>query len=349
MANQPWLDRVRERLARQALPSAYIERLTEELSDHLEQLKEDGMEANPSSRLGEPQQVVAAAAAAYRRRSFIGRHVAAAFAVFVISPVIVQYFLTLLGTLAVLMIRGDYGLVLGRDHWILSPIVFVVSTFMSILYCELAVRLGVGRRWMAVCCVMLSIMSALLEFAAGSQTVTPLLPVQGAVPLAVGWWFARRMHSPIREATKFFVFALSPVASYSFLWLLIALAGAVGQSWLNALVEFLAERFGTAGVMAWSFGFMVTTFIVPTVIASLLYCVLAGRFGIGNRWMAVSCVVLAAFAAAQASCTFAHSYQEQLCCMWIGMMAFVIPSQCLIPLAIGWWFARRRRYYAQLG
>ena len=40
MANQPWLDEVRERLARQALPPSYIQRFMEELSDHLEDIKE---------------------------------------------------------------------------------------------------------------------------------------------------------------------------------------------------------------------------------------------------------------------------------------------------------------------
>ena len=69
MGNQPWLDRVRERLARQALPPAYIRRFTEELSDHLEDLKEESMETDALSRLGEPGQLANAAVAAYRRRS----------------------------------------------------------------------------------------------------------------------------------------------------------------------------------------------------------------------------------------------------------------------------------------
>jgi hypothetical protein len=235
-----------------------------------------------------------------------------------------------------------------QNYWMFTIAILVVSVFISILYSELAVRLGVGRRWMAVCCVMLSIMAGLLELAAGSHTVTPMLPVQCAVPLTVGWWCARRRQSPIRAATKFFVFALSPIASYSLLWLLVALAVSTVQPWLNSPVQILAERFGSAGVLAWSFGFMAATFLVPAVIASLLYCKLAGRFGIGDRWMTVSCVVLAVFTVAQASCTFAQSYQAQLPCLWLGMMAFVMLAQSLIPLSIGWWFTRRRRNAVRL-
>ena len=43
MANQPWLDEVRQRLAKHALPPSYVQRFTEELSDHLEDLKEENM------------------------------------------------------------------------------------------------------------------------------------------------------------------------------------------------------------------------------------------------------------------------------------------------------------------
>ena len=64
MDSQPWLDRVRERLARHVLPPSYVQRLMEELSDHLEDLKEEGMEADAISRMGEAEQVAEAAATA---------------------------------------------------------------------------------------------------------------------------------------------------------------------------------------------------------------------------------------------------------------------------------------------
>ena len=84
MANLPWLDEVRRRLAKRGLPPSYVQRFAEELSDHLEDFKEENMstEADVYSRLGKPEQVANAAVAAYRRRSFLGRHPTAAFLVF---------------------------------------------------------------------------------------------------------------------------------------------------------------------------------------------------------------------------------------------------------------------------
>ena len=63
MANQPWLDEVRERLAWHALPPAYIRRFMEELFDHFQDITEETMsvENDVLSRLGEPNQVAEAA------------------------------------------------------------------------------------------------------------------------------------------------------------------------------------------------------------------------------------------------------------------------------------------------
>ncbi len=70
MDSQRWLDRVRERLAKRVLPPSYVQRFIEELTDHLEDLKEEKMEGDASSRLGEPDQVVDNAIAEYQQRSF---------------------------------------------------------------------------------------------------------------------------------------------------------------------------------------------------------------------------------------------------------------------------------------
>ena len=88
MAKRRWLDEVRQRLARRALPPAYIGRFMDELSDHFQDLTEESMstEASVLSRLGDPAQVAEAAVTAYRQRSFLGRHPAAALLVFGISP-----------------------------------------------------------------------------------------------------------------------------------------------------------------------------------------------------------------------------------------------------------------------
>ena len=64
MDNQPWLDSVREQLARHNLPPSYVQRFTEELGDHLDDVNEEGMDADAFSRLGEPEQVANTAVAA---------------------------------------------------------------------------------------------------------------------------------------------------------------------------------------------------------------------------------------------------------------------------------------------
>jgi hypothetical protein len=55
MANRAWLDEVRARLVKHALPASYIQRFVSEPSDHLEDLKENmSREAGVLSRRGEP-------------------------------------------------------------------------------------------------------------------------------------------------------------------------------------------------------------------------------------------------------------------------------------------------------
>ncbi len=379
MDSQPWLDRVLEQLARHDLPPNYVQGFIEELTDHLEDLKEESMEANASSRLGEPKQVAEAAATAYRRRSFLGRHPTAAFLVFAISPVIPQYVLFLVGAMVLITFRADHTLDWYENHWILSPIIVVCSTFLSILYGELAMRLGIGRKWMLASCAVLGAFAMLQEFALG---VTVMLLVQFAVPFAVGWWFARQKHNHSYPATTFFVFAISPVASYMLLWLIVVLAFATGQSFVNVYL-------GPTAVLAWSFvllmylaptvvasllycklakgvgsgrkwivvsclvlaTFVATPFmpllliyVVPTVVASLFYCKLAKGFGSGRKWIVVSCLVLATFGAMQSLlqiCSSSSGQHDSLS-LWIGLMTCISLAQFLTPLAIGWWFMRRK-------
>ncbi len=50
MGEQLWLESVRQRLTKHDLPPSYVQRFTEELGDHLEDLKEEGMEADALSR-----------------------------------------------------------------------------------------------------------------------------------------------------------------------------------------------------------------------------------------------------------------------------------------------------------
>jgi hypothetical protein len=372
MGDQPWLDRVRERLARRRLPPGYVQRFIEELADHLEDLKGEGMEANASSRLGEPEQLANAAVAAYRRRSFIGRRPLAAFLVFAVSPVIAQYVLFVVFATVLLTIRADHTLNWYENRWILTLTILACSTFLSILYDELATRLGIGRKWTLASCAVLGAFAMLLELGLG---VPVMLPVQFAVPFAAGCWAARRKHNRSYPATTFLVFAMSPVASYMLLWFTLALAIATTTRSISlflvlvyvvptvmaiVLVCKLARRFSSARkwiflscmmlatLVAIPFMPLLLMYVVPTVVTSLLYCRLAERFGSGRKWMFVSCTVLATFAAMESFGLWIN-VSEDSAGFRIGLVACIVLAQFLVPLAIGWRFMRRRHDRRQLG
>jgi hypothetical protein len=228
MANHPWLDDVRNQLAKHALPPAYIRRFMDELSDHFQDITEENMstEANVNSRLGEPQLVANSAVTVYRRRSFLGRHPTAAFVVFALSPIVslivIEAIAIFLFISAVYLIGEDktfdftrkIGLI-GQSlvPYILAFLTVVIpSVFLSILYCKLAKRLCIRKRWMLMSCVSIATVAMLLCWSAtfsdtpGKNCLqcgiwipawsgwTPPLRNLGQclLPLAIGCWFIRR-------------------------------------------------------------------------------------------------------------------------------------------------------------
>ncbi|MEN6405492.1 MAG: hypothetical protein ABFC77_03370 [Thermoguttaceae bacterium] len=181
MANLPWLDEVLRCLAKHHLPVTYIQRFTEELSDHLEDFQEDLMDAKSDvvSRLGNPATVAQAAAVSYRQRSFLGRHPTALLLVFGVLPIVWMMILGLLSCFLVMMAMAGTDdflqqLVL-RDktsppgtftltaiRWSLSVFsVMIPAALVSMVHCRLAERLVLGRKWMAVCCFVLAILAVL--------------------------------------------------------------------------------------------------------------------------------------------------------------------------------------------
>jgi hypothetical protein len=225
MANRPWLDDVRARLAKCALPPSYIQRFTEELSDHLEDLMEENMStaSDVYSRLGEPEQVAKAAVAAYWRQGFLGRHPTAAFLVFAVSPIAAMIALEaaaillfivaveLVGENTVFHLTQEIGTT-GRMivPYILSLFTVVVpSCVLAILYCKLAKQLGMKKGWMFASCAAVSILAMCILWSVsfsdmpghnalrcGLWIPTTLPSLQGfcqlLIPLAVGLWYIRR-------------------------------------------------------------------------------------------------------------------------------------------------------------
>jgi hypothetical protein len=219
MANQPWLDEVQKRLAKNDLPPLYIRRFMDELADHFQDVTEETMstEANVLSRLGEPNQVADAAIHTYRQRTFFGRHPSAKFWVFAVSPVaamLLAFVLLFSSILALCRICGISGIKILAGSidptalaWGMSLLTTILpAALLTISYCWCAKRFGVGKRWMLVSCVVLAVLAmlsfqrvALSDMPGQSQLTLGLgLPpglqqcVQFIVPLAIGFWFALR-------------------------------------------------------------------------------------------------------------------------------------------------------------
>ena len=91
---------------------------------------------------------------------------------------------------------------------------------------------------------------------------------------------------------------------------------------------------------------VLSMYVGPTIVASLLYCKLAKRFGSGRRWLVISCLVLAAFGEIQSPFGI---YNLATCGrLRLDPTACIGLAQCVVPLAIGWWFLRRTRNQGRL-
>jgi hypothetical protein len=376
MANPSWLDDVQKRLFRQGLPPSYVERFVDELADHLEDLKERKMdtEADVNLRLGEPEQVANSAVAAYRRRSFLGRHPTAALLVFGISPLL-SFIVLFLGFFAVLVLaeqRFDFGvfddqhfgpLALTAFSYVFNLVwVVIPSVLACLLYYELAQWLGLGRKWLFLSCLVLTAVAALYGFRVdtfdsgkrsgvmddiGFFGLTQL--GRAMAPLAVGLWFLLRKRRRGYPAATFVAFAILPVVS------LIALigVGAIGLSLIfnsPAFNKFCEEWFGTpdgglgqltAEVLL--FLAVLAVAVLPGGLLSTLFCQLAKRFDAGRKWGWTACAALAIMAVLPGYYVPIGSGQN-------GQWMCHIQQLCefIVPLAIGWWFIRRTRDQGQL-
>jgi uncharacterized membrane protein YobD (UPF0266 family) len=334
MVNQPWLDEVRQRLARQALPPTYVQRFLEELTDHLEDLKEEKMEVDLNSRLGEPEQVADNAVAAYRRRSFLARHPVAAFLVFGVSPCVA--FFEVLNVLAVLeaALRASRPGEVHEHYWIVSLIYVMSSAILAAFYGELAIRGGVSKKWTLVSGAVLGIFAALFESSeacfARSNLLYGFAVAQFAIPLAISWWFVKQKYYHGSPATAFLLVVISPLASYwtfSLLGLLVYWASGVPNL---AIFPVLCLLF-------------VLVDLIPNVLASFICCQLILRSSWDRRWTLVSCGVLGLFAMMNCS-----PLKWFFLSVSVSSKTCIILSQLFIPLAICWWFMWRKHDQGQL-
>jgi hypothetical protein len=223
MASLPWFDEVAERLTACRLPQEYVQRIVRELADHFEDLTEEtmGMEAEAFSRLGEPQHVAAAAVEAYRRRNLLARHPALKLLVFAVSPILSLIVFAIAGLFVLSAVARGLGYVDSTGThvgdvvkailpYLLTALTIVIpAAVLTALYFVLARRLGIGRRWTLVSCLVLSMLAGLamcdvtLSELPGQSRLTYGLGVgfggadllrmcQALAPLALGLWLLRR-------------------------------------------------------------------------------------------------------------------------------------------------------------
>jgi hypothetical protein len=231
---QRWLDDVRLECARRHLPPIYVDRLVSELSDHLTEIMEDSMSMeaseHPSALLGSAGEIVAAASSEYRRRRFSGRH---PWLAFVVAPTLTLPVLWWASLVAlVFLVKGmgfdsDNPTVTAEiSHWTNEMLPFaVVATLVlpvvvaATVFCRLAVKTAVSRRWILACCLVLAIVGGAanssvslptpgtkgtLAFGFGfSLPPSPQQLAQFMLPLLIGCWvlhLGRRPSSSIAES-----------------------------------------------------------------------------------------------------------------------------------------------------
>lgn len=228
MDSRQWREALRVDLRRQNLPPAYIDRLVEELSDHLldTQTENPSMDAhNALACLGSTDTIAAVASHEFRSRTFASRH---PWLIFVVFPIVFVPLLFGLIPLLVFSISWLYGTTLEwfeiseaslvpstsmqprLEWWILAVFDscsrFVPFIFGAWLFCRWGRRSGM-RWWPLVACTIVATTSGFLFTKSIPSTADqPGLLVIGLatrfeahqfvqllVPLAVAGWMLIRL------------------------------------------------------------------------------------------------------------------------------------------------------------
>jgi hypothetical protein len=176
MSTSPRLEKVRRRLIRAGATPAYVARLIGELADHREDAMDELIRGGATiqeaarhadQRLGKTDELVEAALASLRRRSFAGRHPVVMMLLAPPMVLIVGYAATLLlaALLAGLLspsFRVGATSPLGR--WVLSAAcwvcTYVLPAVMAAMFMAVAAR-GQRRRWGWVAAGLIAALAAM--------------------------------------------------------------------------------------------------------------------------------------------------------------------------------------------
>jgi hypothetical protein len=197
MSVQRWLDEVRTECGRRYLPPAYVERLVDELSDHLTELMEDSMSMeafeHPPTLLGSASEIVVAASSEYRRRRFSGRH---PWFAFVVAPILALPILWAASLWLLVFVANAAGFdsdnptaTVEISNWANEMLPFAVAATLvlpvvaaTIAFCRLAIKTAISRRWILACCLVLAILGG----AANSSVSLPTPGTKGSVAFGFG-------------------------------------------------------------------------------------------------------------------------------------------------------------------
>lgn len=220
MDAQPWLENLRRELAHKNLPPFYVERIVEELSDHLTDFMEDRMSTDAKdlrsvvARLGTARDVATAAHSEYQRTSFWGRH---PFLGFIVLPVVALPLAWAAAFAVVLLIAQRLGLGTGGNaspalsawaNWatpgVVFGLLFTPIVVIAALICRQGGRSGVNWKWTVIACSVVAVVGGTamanvvlphgnshgtMHFGFGlSQVPSVAQTIQFAVPLALGIW-----------------------------------------------------------------------------------------------------------------------------------------------------------------
>jgi hypothetical protein len=222
MPDPRWLSRLVEALHREGLPDAYVDRLVEELSDHVTDLLQENksMDARNEveSRLGTPEHLAATARAEFRHRTFAGRHPIWTFLAGPPVAIVGTFLMLLLAFLGFyeLVDRATGGSLSANEATHTAPsdlelalihgadlaFSFLPYALPACLFARLASRAG-RRNWGVTACSLLAVLalcywSIIEQRPDGHGTWTmgflcrPGLRqlAQAAVPLALAAWLA---------------------------------------------------------------------------------------------------------------------------------------------------------------
>ncbi|MBX7072018.1 MAG: hypothetical protein K1X71_02630 [Pirellulales bacterium] len=207
MDSQQLLDELTKDLQRRGLPPAYIDRLTDELADHIEDLirnrntpmsKDAHNQRIVLGQIGSCDELATAAAGEFRRRSFFGRHPILTFVVAPIPILMVAwiaFFLVAFAIAAMLPIAlGDNYRFNGRSatEWPAA----LMYTAWSLLFASgvvppaVAVLLfaGLGRRarihwsWLVVAGALVAVLAGLFH----ADLIPPTGPGKGRLAIGFG-------------------------------------------------------------------------------------------------------------------------------------------------------------------